>query len=67
MYGPAVGRLDQDLVPSVGQLLDVSWCQRGPPLPGVDVLATDGDDTLVMLIAPLATEAGPRGSPALVT
>lgn len=57
MDGPAVGWLDQDFDTRVGELLDVARGQRRPPLPGVDVLAADGHDGPVVLVAPLACVA----------
>lgn len=64
--GSAVGWLDQDFDASVGELFDVTRGQRRPPLPGVDVLASDGHDGPVVLIATLACEAA-RRPPTLVT
>lgn len=60
--GPSVGRLDEDLVASMDDLFNVARSQGRPSLPHVDVLTPDGHDALVMLIAPLATEAAPRPS-----
>lgn len=58
--GSAVGWLNQDFEASVGELLDVAWSQGRPSFPGVDVLAADGHDGSVVLIAPLALEAARR-------
>lgn len=55
--GSAVGWLDQDFEARVGELLDVARGQGRPPLPGVDVLAADGHDGSVVLIAHMACEA----------
>lgn len=56
----AVGRLHQDFDAGVGELFDVPRGQRRPPLPRVDVLAADGHDGPVVLIAPLGCEAALR-------
>lgn len=56
----AVGRLHQDFDAGVGELFDVARGQRRPPLPRVDVLAADGHDGPVVLIAALGCEAALR-------
>lgn len=57
--GSAVGWLHQDFDAGVGELFDVARGQWRPPLPGVNILAADGHDGSVVLIAPLACEAAP--------
>lgn len=57
MNGPAVGRLDQHFHTIVGELFDVTGSQRRPPLPRVDVLASNGHDHPMVLIAPLTDKA----------
>lgn len=58
--GSAVGRLQQDFDAGGGELFDVFGGQRRPPLPGVDVLAADRHDGLVVLMAALVGEAARR-------
>ena len=60
VYSSSVGWLDQDLVSSGSNLSDVSRREGCPSLPNVNVLPPDSHDTLVVLIASLATQAARR-------
>jgi len=57
MDGSAVGWLNQDFDAIVGELFHMSRGQRCPPLPGVDVLTADGNNSPMVLIATLTREA----------
>lgn len=44
VVGSSIGRLDDDLDPTLDQLPDMLRIQGGPPLPNVDRLPPDGHD-----------------------